>query len=290
MEIIIPTETIVEYLSISSVLLLILGLLSFLSIRSLKIQGKAKLCICTLVVVLPLVYPLKTLFPESLKIPVRLELNYLQLHNSAAEKTISTIEPFISNNPEAPAGNRLNEEEFIEKEVSTPGLKDRFMTIMSGLIRNWKLAAAIIWVVIFSFFLARVIAAGYKTNRLLRLADPVTNPEILKLLQKSVSETGLRYAPSFLMVEGISTPMVMGFFNPAIVIPRHLLSLEFREGLRFALLHELKHLQQHHNWWLLIESIIGAAYFFHPVFHWAKRKIHEELEYICDNHVNSYNQ
>ena len=79
--------------------------------------------------------------------------------------------------------------------------------------------------------------------------------------------------------------MVMGFFRPGIIIPGHLLKNEFREGLRFTLLHELKHLQQHHNWWLLIESIIGAAYFFHPVFHWAKRKIHEELEHICDSHV-----
>lgn len=277
MEIINLTESLIEYLSISSALLVILGLLSFLSVQSLKIQGRAKLLVCTLIIILPLAYPLKTLFPESVKIPVPLELKYFQqLIEVSTKNTISTNTSFLSKNHEAG---------FIESKAMSSGKKDRFMETMAGLFSNWRLIATIIWGGAFLFFLIRVAQTGCKTNKFLRLADPVTDPKILKLLHKCASETGLRRIPQLFKVEDISTPMVMGFFTPGIIIPRELLKPEFFKGLRFTFLHEMKHLQQHHNWWLLIESIIGAAYFFHPVFHWAKKRIHEEQEHICDKHV-----
>lgn len=280
------TKILIEYLLISSALLLFLGLLSFLWVQSLKIMGKTKLLVCTLIIILPLTYPLKTLFPESAKIPVPLELKYFQQPNEvAAENSISTNTSFLSKNHQAVDKVKNEEAGFIESEATVSGIKDRIMETMTGLFSNWRLIATIIWGGVFLFFLIRVVKTGYKTNKFLRLADTVKDPKILKLLNKCSSETGLHRAPKLFKVEGISTPMVMGFFTPGILIPRKLLKPEFFEGLRFTLLHEMKHLQQHHNWWLLIESIIGAAYFFHPVFHWAKNKIHEEQEHICDRHV-----
>lgn len=286
MEIASLTESIIEYLLISSTLLLILGLLSFLSIQSLKVQGKAKLWICTLLVILPLAYPLKTFFPEAIKIQVPLESDYFQQHNKIdAEKTVTTNRSFIADNPEAAVKAQNSETILSESEAPFHGIKNLFMGNFSTFIGNWKLIASIIWGGVFFYFLIHIVTTGYKTSRLLRLADPVTNPEILKLFHQCVTQTGLRHTPQLFMVEGIPTPMVMGFLKPGIIIPCHLIKTELREGLRFTLLHELKHLQQHHNLWLLIESLIGAAYFFHPVFHWAKNRIHEELENICDRHV-----
>jgi beta-lactamase regulating signal transducer with metallopeptidase domain len=87
------------------------------------------------------------------------------------------------------------------------------------------------------------------------------------------------------MVDRMLIPIAVGFLHHTIILPKKLLEPKFHEGLRFTFLHELKHLKRHDNWWLLIESLVGAAYFFHPVIYWAKRKIHEEWEYICDSHV-----
>ena len=288
MELIRLTESIIEYILISSTLLFILGLLSLISIQSLKVQGRAKLWVCSLIIILPLTYPLQTLLPESVRVPVRLEMNYFQRYKEIdAEKTVSTNKPFISDNIEAAVKSRMNETISEGGKALTPGIKDVFMSAISTLIANWKLVLSIVWGGVFSFFLFRIVTTGYITSRFLRIAVPVTNPEILKLFNRCVSETGMRHTPQLFMVEGIKTPMAMGFFKPKIVIPLHLLKSKFKEGLQFTLLHELKHLQQRHNWWLLIESIIGSAYFFHPVFHWAKGKIHEELENICDRHVTN---
>jgi beta-lactamase regulating signal transducer with metallopeptidase domain len=138
---------------------------------------------------------------------------------------------------------------------------------------------------VFSIFFARMIAATHAVKKLLRLSTPVTDQGVIELLRKCASDTGLTYVPVLYEVQGIFTPMSMGFIRPVIVIPSHMFAGEYLEGLKFTLLHELKHIDQRHNLWLLIESIIGAIYFFHPVIHWAKRKIHEEMEHICDLHV-----
>ena len=286
MEIAHLTESIIEYLSISSALLLILGLLSLFAVRSMKTQGRTKLWVCTLIVIMPLAYPLKSIFPESVRIPVHMELKYLQPHNeTASEKTIAENTASFSDNGNTVERYKNNEAVSFKSEASSSGIKDPFIATAYGLTENWRLIAATVWVGVFFFFLIRLAATGYKTNKILRLAAPFKDPDILNILHRCTADTGLRRTPGLFVAEGISTPMVMGFFKPGILIPRHLLRPELREGLRFTLLHELKHLQQHHNWWLLIESIIGSAYFFHPVFHWAKRKIHEELEHICDSHV-----
>ena len=130
-----------------------------------------------------------------------------------------------------------------------------------------------------------MIAATHTIKRLLRFSTPVTDQRIMRLLRQCASDTGLPYVPMLYEVQGISTPMAMGFFKPVIVIPSHLVTEKYINGLRFTLLHELKHIDQRHNLWLFIESLIGAIYFFHPVIHWVKRKIHEEMENICDGHV-----
>ncbi|MBN2418756.1 MAG: M56 family metallopeptidase [Deltaproteobacteria bacterium] len=287
MEIINLTEAIIEYLAISSALLLILGLISFLSIRSFKIKSTARLWVCTLIIILPLAYPLKVLFPESVKIPVPMQLSYLQKNNEiSASNEITTNASFlIKNNLQAADENNKSGLELIVNQTSGADQKEWFRETRSGVISNWRLIAISVWGLFFFFFLIRVIKTGFKINKTLRLADPVTDRAILKLLGQCATETELRRTPKLYMVDGISTPMVMGFFRPGIIVPHNLLKPEFFEGLRFSLLHELKHLKQHHNWWLLIESIIGSAYFFHPVFYWAKNKIHEEQENICDRHV-----
>jgi hypothetical protein len=73
MEMISLTDSIVEYLFLSSALLFILGVLSSFIVRIFKIQGKPKLWICTLLVIMPLAYPITALFPDQIKISIPLK-------------------------------------------------------------------------------------------------------------------------------------------------------------------------------------------------------------------------
>ncbi len=283
------SNAIIEFLLLTSALVFSLGLLSFLALKILKIRGNPKLWIYALLLIIPLAYPLQTFFPAPIDVPLPLKTrHFIDLHlieTNAAKSTVSDGSAFPTANTAATyqAGDR--ETTFSVEEAINNSSTIHPMGTAPGLSVNWKLAAVSAWLSVFLYFLVRLAVMVYKTNRFSKFLDPVTDRNILKLLRKCTLETGVRRRPRLLTLDRLPTPMVMGFFRPRILLPKHLLKPEFREGLRFTLLHELKHVQQRHNWWLLIESIIGAAYFFHPVILWAKKRIHEELEYICDNHV-----
>jgi Flp pilus assembly protein TadD/beta-lactamase regulating signal transducer with metallopeptidase domain len=283
------SNSIIEFLLLSSALVFILGVLSSLVLRILKIQGKPKLWIYALLVIMPLAYPIQGLFPDPIKISIPLKtLQLFDFHlfeTTAGEKAASNDVSFLTTNTASTYQTEDKETTYIGHETLSSNSTIRPMETESRFPVDWKLMATLAWVLVFLYFLARLVTMVYNTRRFSRLPDPVTNPQVLKLLRQCTVDTGLCRTPRLLTLDRLPAPMVMGFFNPRILLPRHLLKPEFREGLRFTLLHELKHVHQHHNWWLLIESIVGAAYFFHPVILWAKKGIHEELEYICDSHV-----
>ena len=283
------SNTIIEFLLLTSALVFSLGLLSFLALKILKIHGNPKLWTYALLLIIPLAYPLQTFFPAPIEVPVPLKTrHFIDLHlteTSAAENNVSNNNSFLSKNTDGTNQTGDRETTFSGGDAPNSNTTIRPVRASSRFFGNWKIVAVSAWLAVFLYFLVRLTAMVYNTHRFTRLLDPVTDTKILELLRKCALETGLRRAPRLLTLDQLPTPMVMGFFKPRILLPRHLLKPEFREGLRFTLLHELKHVHQRHNWWLLIESIISAAYFFHPVIHWAKKRIREELEYICDRHV-----
>ena len=185
MEIISLTESIIEYLLVSSALLLILGLVSFLFVQSMKIQGRAKLWVCTLILILPLAYPVKTLFPESFKVPVHLQLSYFQPRNEiTVKKPLSMNTVLTADKKKALGVTGIGGTKVIADEPLIPGLKERFMETVPGIFRDWRLPVTILWGLIFSFSLIRLFTMVYKTKRFLKLAEPVTNSQVLKLSRR----------------------------------------------------------------------------------------------------------
>ncbi len=283
------SNSIIEYLLLTSALVFILGVLSLLVLRVLKIQGKPKLWIYALLLIMPLAYPIKALFPDPIEISIPLKtlqlLDYHLFETTTGDKAVSNDVPFLTANTASTYQTEGKETTFIVHDTLSNNSTVRPMEQVFELSVNWMLMATLAWLLVFLYFLVRLITMLYNTNRFSKLPDPVINPQVLQLLRQCTLDTGLRRTPCLLTLDRLPAPMVIGFLKPKILLPKHLLKPEFREGLRFTLLHELKHVHQHHNWWLLVESIIGAAYFFHPVILWAKKRIHQELEYICDSHV-----
>ncbi len=280
------SESVIEYLLISSTLLFLMGMISLFVVRLLGIKGKTKIWIFVLVFILPVIYPVRSLLPESVRIPIQMQSDYLKpLTIIASGNPVSAETSILSVSPEA-KGKFTNRKIIVaEEEVSPLSVKEMAIYTASMFYKNWKQVATLLWVLIFSIFFIRLVASTRAIKKLLTLSTPVADQKILELLRQCASDTGLTYVPLLYEAQGISTPMAMGFFKPVIVIPTHLVTEKYIHGLRFTLLHELKHIDQRHNLWLFIESLIGAIYFFHPVIHWIKRKIHEEMEKICDGHV-----
>jgi hypothetical protein len=78
---------------------------------------------------------------------------------------------------------------------------------------------------------------------------------------------------------------VIGFVNPAVVVPRWLLQELSPSELQQILLHELAHLQRWDDWTNLAQKILKALLFFHPAAWWVEKQLSLEREMACDDAV-----
>jgi beta-lactamase regulating signal transducer with metallopeptidase domain len=83
----------------------------------------------------------------------------------------------------------------------------------------------------------------------------------------------------------VSVPTVIGFVNPAVVVPRWLLQELSPSELQQILLHELAHLQRWDDWTNLAQKILKALLFFHPAAWWIEKQMSLEREMACDDAV-----
>jgi hypothetical protein len=80
-------------------------------------------------------------------------------------------------------------------------------------------------------------------------------------------------------------PTAIGFYNPAIILPRWLLESTPAEELKYILLHELAHLRRRDDWTNLAQKILKALLFFLPSVWWIERRLSLDREMACDDAV-----
>jgi len=83
----------------------------------------------------------------------------------------------------------------------------------------------------------------------------------------------------------LEVPTAIGFFKPAIVLPKWLLEETPAEELKYILLHELAHLRRRDDWTNLAQQIVKALLFFVPSVWWISGKLTLEREMACDDAV-----
>jgi beta-lactamase regulating signal transducer with metallopeptidase domain len=101
------------------------------------------------------------------------------------------------------------------------------------------------------------------------------------------AELGIR-PPRVTVMEDIDTPMVWGFGRPRLLWPAGLEARLTPDGVRAVLAHELAHLrrQDHRVSWLLLAG--GCAWWWHPLYYLARRRLGCEAEAACDALVTGF--
>jgi uncharacterized protein (TIGR03435 family) len=88
-----------------------------------------------------------------------------------------------------------------------------------------------------------------------------------------------------LLSEDISSPMAVGFWRPAVILPMALPDQLETAELEHVLLHETAHIARKDDWTNLAGRVLGAALALHPVAVWILRQIEREREMACDDWV-----
>jgi hypothetical protein len=119
---------------------------------------------------------------------------------------------------------------------------------------------------------------------LLHNSDPVQFEDLPEQIQDVVSRTG-NDPVEVRLSEALDSPSVIGFFRPAVVVPRSLWSELSAEDLKQILQHEMAHLERGDDWTNLLQKLLRSLSPLNPALLWAERHLCREREQACDDAV-----
>lgn len=150
---------------------------------------------------------------------------------------------------------------------------------------SWAIYAFLAWAAIATVNLVRVGIGFWQVHRLRQSCIPLD----LRSLRSEVQEVIENFRPSRLVLIGTSpklhVPTAVGFLRPAILLPSWLVAEVSATELKHILLHEMAHLQRRDDWTNLVQKLVKAVIFFHPLVWWIDRRLSLEREVACDDAV-----
>ena len=262
-------EAILRYLATASVVAAVLPLAAWLVVRTSRMRAAIHrhmvwfYCLVAIALLPPL-----WLYAPKVKLAV------LPVRAEPLPAPVSALEPARVEMPEAfeyppiePAGAPL--------AVSTAALPAPVTAAEHAF--PWRPLLAACWLLGLAVMLARLPLGYIGLRRLLRRAVPV-GPE-----HAANGLTELK-AP-VLVSDDLDSPVVLGVFRPAILLPRAIVDGGNHEELRMALDHELAHLERRDHVVNAFQRLLEAPLFFHPLVWYASRRLTQEREQVCDNWV-----
>jgi len=161
--------------------------------------------------------------------------------------------------------------------------------LVSSIGRSQRLQSGIDWIlgilnpgdslglIIFLFIAWMIGASLYLTVNIKRYLDYRQ-----KLLCQSRTCTSLKSPVPIIISNNTTTPMVIGFIKPLIILPDMDLS---RWELDMILAHELVHHKRKDTWVKFAILVARAMHWFNPIVHFLERYMHDLCEQSCDEKV-----
>jgi beta-lactamase regulating signal transducer with metallopeptidase domain len=146
----------------------------------------------------------------------------------------------------------------------------------------WAFVLEAVWAVASLFSLLRLLSSVLQMRAVLRNSVVVTD---LPAEIESVLVRDGKRSVAVRISDAVDAPSVIGFFRPAVVIPRSLWSELAAADLRQIILHEMAHLERGDDWTNLLQKLLRALCPLNPALVWAERHLCREREHACDDAV-----
>lgn len=192
--------------------------------------------------------------------------------------------PLISKNVpmlpplEVPAGAVLPVTEPLDEPsvaVSAESWTERFQSLAPYLL--------IAYIVGVGVMLTRFGLSVMGSSRLRRTLQPIADSNLLRIIAAQSSRPGLKRVPIVALCQRVTVPVVVGILKPAILLPPALVCGLDPNQLAAILSHEMAHIRRYDLLVNLLQRIVEALLFFHPVTWWISRRVSIERENCCDD-------
>mgnify|MGYP003328837807 CR=1 FL=1 len=125
-------------------------------------------------------------------------------------------------------------------------------------------------------------------RRLTRSLSLVPDQQILAIepIADDVCQTlSLHKLPKIVASDVVPMPLVIGIWQPVVVIPQELLQPEMAVRLRDVLIHECAHIARHDAWVNTTQRFVAVLWWWHPAVSWLNQLMTRAREEVCDNFV-----
>ena len=124
---------------------------------------------------------------------------------------------------------------------------------------------------------------GWALSQRLRYGGATASDEILTLAERTAFRLGVHRTIDVRQTLQATTPMVIGWIKPALVLPAKLLSALAPRELEAVLAHELAHVKRHDYLVNLVQTAVETLMFYHPAVWWVSGRIRSEREFCADD-------
>ncbi len=149
-------------------------------------------------------------------------------------------------------------------------------------VSRWVATLYLLGVVL---ILGRLLRGVFGGCRLRKLAKVIDDAPLLQMVDRLARRLGLKVVPVVAWCGQISIPVVVGIVKPMILLPTTVVIGLTPDQLQALLLHELAHIRRFDPIVNLLQRIIEAVLFFHPVVWFVSRRISVMREHAADDMV-----
>ena len=111
---------------------------------------------------------------------------------------------------------------------------------------------------------------------------PVSDIERLDKLSIVAEQSGIKKPIELCVNPLVSSPLLIGFFHPCIVLPSADIS---EKDFRYIILHELTHYKRRDMFYKWLVQITVCLHWFNPLVHFMSREVTKACEFSCDEAV-----
>jgi bla regulator protein BlaR1 len=141
----------------------------------------------------------------------------------------------------------------------------------------------LLWLTGAGFLTVWILAGHIRILRAIRRTCPITDPEILEVLDKCRQQMGTRRSVRIIATDQVYSPALFGLVRPCLLLPERILTDMDRNELRYIFLHELAHLKRHDTFLGMIASILHVLHWFNPLIGYGFRRMRADQELACDS-------
>ncbi len=182
----------------------------------------------------------------------------------------------------SPAAEQAAEAGAVSHVASGSGGAAVSAPALFSLVSSPSSCLLVAWIVGVGCCLGNVFFRWLTVRRLCSRAEDVALPQVCASLARLSRQLGIRRVPALRCSTEATTPLLLGWMRPVIVLPPACLEEYTPAELRLALSHELAHLKRRDLIWSFLATIVGALYFFHPLAWLARREWLLAQESACD--------